>query len=180
MSEKRLPGKVAVVTGGASGIGAATVRRFRQEGAEVILADIQADLGNRVATETGATFQQHDVANESHWESLMSTVESRFGRLDIMFNNAGVIGGAKSIGNMDMATWNRVMGINQTGVMLGCQFAIALMRKNPGNSAGSIINTASSTSYAGLPNDLAYCTSKSAVRILTKSVAVWCATAGWR
>ncbi len=171
---RRLAGKVAVVTGGASGIGAATVRRFRQEGAEVFVADVQVDLGNKVAAETGAVFQQLDVTDEAQWDALMALVEKRCGRLDILFNNAGVLGGGKSVETMDMATWNRVVAINQTSVMLGCQKGIALMRRNPGGSCGSIINTASTTSYAGLANDLAYCTTKGAVRILTKSVAVWC------
>ena len=175
MSDGRLQGKVAVVTGGASGIGAATVRRFRQEGAEVVIADVQTDLGNKLASETGAVFQQHDVTNEAQWKDLMAMVAKRFGRLDVMFNNAGVLGGGKSIIDMDTATWQRVTAINQTGVMWGCQHAIALMQKNPGGSSGSIINTASTTSYAGLANDLAYCTTKGAVRILTKSVAAWCA-----
>ena len=174
MSDGRLQGKVAVVTGGASGIGAATVRRFRQEGAEVVIADVQVDLGNKLAAETVAVFQRHDVTDEAQWKDLMALVAKRFGRLDIMFNNAGVLGGGKSIIDMDAATWQRVTAINQTGVMWGCQHAIALMQKNPGGSSGSIINTASTTSYAGLANDLAYSTTKGAVRILTKSVAAWC------
>jgi 3(or 17)beta-hydroxysteroid dehydrogenase len=170
MSEGRLQGKVAVVTGGASGIGAATVKRFRAEGAQVVIADVQADLGNKLAAETGTIFQQLDVTSEAQWAALMTMVEKRFGRLDIMFNNAGILSLGKTIENMDAATWNRVVGINQTGVMLGCQYAIALMRRNPGGSSGSIINTASTTSYAALAEDLAYCTTKAAVRILTKSV----------
>lgn len=175
MGSVRLSGKVAVVTGGASGIGAATVRRFRDEGADVIVTDIQRESGEKLAAECGAVFHLHDVSNEADWEKLMAFIENRYGRLDIMFNNAGIIGGDNSIGNMDMAVWNRVIAINQTGVLLGCLHAVAQMRKNPGGSSGSIINTASSTSYAAQPNDLAYCTSKSAVRMLTKSVAVWCA-----
>lgn len=175
MSAGRLAGKVAIVTGGASGIGAATVRRFRAEGAEVVLADVQAELGHSVAAETGAIFHLLDVANESHWDALMALVEKRFGRLDVLFNNAGVLGGGKSVETIDAATWARVIGINQTGVMLGCQRAIALMRRNPGGSSGSIINTASTASYAGLANDIAYSTTKGAVRLITKSVAVWCA-----
>ena len=172
---RRLAGKVAVVTGGASGIGAATVRRFRAEGAEVFLADVQAGLGGKVAAEVGAIFQQLDVSNEAQWDALMALVEKRFGRLDILFNNAGVLGSGKSVADIDAATWARVIGINQTGVMLGSQKGIALMRRNPGGSSGSIINTASTTSYAGLANDLAYCATKAAVRIMTKSIAVWCA-----
>ena len=171
----RLAGKVAIVTGGASGIGAATVRRFREEGAEVVLADVQVDMGSKVATDAGAIFQQLDVASEAQWVALMALVERRFGRLDIVFNNAGVLGNGKSIENIDAATWARVIDINQTGVMLGCQQGIALMRRNPGGSSGSIINTASTTSYDGLAEDIAYSTTKAAVRILTKSVAVWCA-----
>lgn len=175
MDSARLAGKVAIVTGGASGIGAATVKRFRAEGAQVILADVQAEQGRQMADASGAVFQSLDVADPAQWTALMAMIEQRFGRLDILFNNAGVLGGGKSVETMDMATWNRVVGINQTGVMLGCQHGIALMRRNPGGSSGSIINTASTASYAGLANDLAYCTTKGAVRILTKSVAIWCA-----
>ncbi len=175
MASSRLAGKVAIVTGGASGIGAATVRRFRAEGAEVVLSDVQDDLGEKVAAESGAIFQHHDVTDEAGWRSVMALTEKRFGRLDIMFNNAGILGNGKSIGDIDMATWNHVNAVNQTGVMLGCQNAIAMMRKNPGGSSGSIINTASINSYTGVADDLAYCTSKGAVLILTKSVAVWCA-----
>jgi 3(or 17)beta-hydroxysteroid dehydrogenase len=174
MTAGRLAGRIAIVTGGASGIGAAAVRRFRAEGAEVIAADIQDAVGQRVAAECGAVYRRLDVANDAEWHDLMSFAEQRFGRLDVMFNNAGILGG-KSIADMDAATWARVIGINQTGVMLGCQHAIALMRRNPGGSSGSIINTASTTSYVALAEDLAYCTTKSAVRILSKSVAIYCA-----
>ncbi|UCV23605.1 SDR family oxidoreductase [Ferribacterium limneticum] len=175
MVSNRLQGKVAIVTGGASGIGAATVRRFRAEDAQVILTDVQDELGQRVADESGAFFMNLDVVDEIGWRNLMAETKRRFGRLDILFNNAGILGGGKSIGNMDLATWNRVLGVNQTGVMLGCQAAIGLMRNNPGGANGSIINTASTSSYAAIADDLAYCTSKSAVRILSKSVAIWCA-----
>lgn len=175
MISDRLAGKVAIVTGGASGLGAATVRRFRAEGSEVVLADVQDDVGRQVAGETGAAFVHLDVAAEADWCEAIAETERRFGRLDILFNNAGVLGSGKSIGNIDLPSWNRVVGINQTGVMLGCQAAIGLMRRNPGGPCGSIINTASTASFNGLADDIAYCTTKSAVRILTKSVAVWCA-----
>lgn len=175
MNSACLAGKVAIVTGGASGIGAATVRRFRDEGAQVILADVQDELGKQVAAETGAVFQHLDVADEVGWCAATALAEQRFGRLDILFNNAGILGSGKSIGDIDAATWNRVIGVNLTGVMLGCKNAIAAMRKNPGGSSGSIINTSSTTAYGALADDVAYCTTKSGVRILTKSVAIWCA-----
>jgi 3(or 17)beta-hydroxysteroid dehydrogenase len=155
MASSRLAGRVAIITGGASGIGAATVRRFRAEGAEVVLSDVQDDLGKQVAAESGAIFQHHDVTDEASWRCVMALTEKRFGRLDIMFNNAGILGNGKSIGDIDMATWNHVNAVNQTGVMLGCQNAI--------------------NSYTGVADDVAYCTTKGAVLILTKSVAVWCA-----
>ena len=175
MSSNRLAGKVAMVTGGASGLGAAVVKRFFAEGARVVVTDVQDELGERVAAQGDGIYQHLDVADEAGWQDAMALIEEHYGRLDVMFNNAGVLGNGKSIGDMDLATWHRVIGINQTGVMLGCQHAIRLMQKNPGGSSGSIINTASTTSYAALAEDLAYCTTKSAVRMLTKSVAVWCA-----
>ncbi|PPK47050.1 3(or 17)beta-hydroxysteroid dehydrogenase [Trinickia symbiotica] len=177
MSMGRLAGKVAIVTGGASGMGAATVKRFRAEGAEVFVADIQEDLGGEVAKETGATFARLDVASNEDWISLAAQVEKRFGRLDVLFNNAGVVGGENTVDRIDLAVWNRLISINQTGVLLGCHHAVKLMRRNPGGSCGSIINTASTVSYVALSHDIAYSATKAAVRNLTKSVAVWCAQA---
>lgn len=175
MSTDRLAGKVAIITGGASGIGAATVRRFRQEGAQVVIADIQVEAGNKLALETGAVFQRLDVADEAGWIDMMKFVQTRFGRLDILFNNAAIDCYGKSVGNIDMATWNRAVGINQTGVMLGCRAAVELMQINPGGSCGSIINTSSIAAYTALAEDLVYTATKSAVRMLSKSVALWCA-----
>lgn len=173
----RLSGKVAIVTGAASGMGEATIRRFVAEGARVIATDIQADLGQRTADAARALFMRHDVASEDDWRLVMETVERRFGRLDILMNNAGMLSG-KSIQDVDLASWNRIIGVNLTGVMLGCQQAIALMRRNPGGSSGSIINVASTASYAALPDDIGYSATKSGVRMLTKSVAGWCARNG--
>jgi len=175
MNTRRLEGKVAIVTGGASGVGAATVRRFRAEGAAVVLADVQEDLGGQVAEECGAIFVRHDVANNEDWIELTALVARRFGRLDVMFNNAGVVGGENTVENIDLAVWNRLIGINQTGVLLGCHHAVRMMRRNPGGSSGSIINTASTASYVALSHDIAYSATKAAVRNLTKATAVWCA-----
>lgn len=174
MQQRRFEGKVVVITGGASGLGEGAAERFVAEGARVLITDVQVERGEAVARRLQAQFQQHDVAEEAGWQAVMARVEREFGRLDVMFNNAGVLGNGRSIGTMDMATWQRVIGINQTGVMLGCHHAIALMQRNPGGSSGVIINTASTTSFRALPHDLAYCTTKAAVSAITRSVALWC------
>ncbi len=174
----RLTDKVALITGGASGIGAAAARRFAAEGARVIVADVQADLGQAVAAEVGGVFLHLDVAHEPDWRKAASEIHDRHGRLDVVFNNAGVVCG-QSIEDVDLATWNRVIGINLTGVMLGCQTGIRLMKANPGGPSGSLINTASTAAYGALPGDVAYSSTKSAVRLLTKAVAVHCARAGY-
>ncbi len=168
----RIEGKVAVITGGASGIGEAMVRRFTAEGARVYLADVQEELGTQIASETGAIFVKLNVAAEADWQALESELRDRHGALDILLNNAGIVSN-QSIVDADVATWNRLLAINLTGVMLGCQMAIRLM-----NNGGSIVNTASSTSYAAIPGDVAYVTSKTGVVGLTKSVAVYCANEG--
>src|SRR5258706_4877312 len=105
-------------------------------------------------------------------------MENRHGRLDVVFSSAGVVCG-RSIEELDLATWDRVIGINLTGVMLGCQTGIRLMKANPEGARGSIVNTASTAAYAAIPGDPAYSATKSGVRLLTKAVAVHRATAGY-
>ena len=173
----RLRDKVAVVTGGASGIGEGIVRRFVREGAQVLLADVDVVNGCRIAEETGAEYASLDVSSPESWQALQTKVAQNFGRLDVMVNNAGIVS------NLDITTvtieaWQQLMSINLDGVMLGCQTAISLMRDNPDGAGGSIINTASSTSYLAIP-DVAYTTSKAGVVGLTKSVAVHCANEGF-
>ena len=173
----RLKGKVAVVTGGASGIGEGIVRRFCAEGARVILADLDAVNGAAIAADTGAEFCSLDVADESSWAALEATVRSDAGQLDVMVNNAGIVSNL-DITAVTVGAWQQLMNINLLGVMLGCQTAISLMRDNPDDAGGAIINTASSTSYLAIP-DVAYTTSKAGVVGLTKSVAVHCANEGF-
>jgi len=173
----QLAGKVAIVTGGASGIGAATVKRFVEEGAKVLSTDVQEELGQSVAEDGGALFTVQDVSDPEGWDRVMTKVQSEFGRLDILVNNAGIVAG-KTIEDVDLDSWHHLLGINLTGVMLGCQKAIALMKQNPGGSSGSIINIASTSAFAALPGDVTYTASKSAVRMLSKSVAVHCAQNG--
>jgi 3(or 17)beta-hydroxysteroid dehydrogenase len=172
----RLSNKIAVITGGASGIGEGMVRRFAAEGARVIVADVDVAAGSRVATECAAQFIELDVSAEAQWQSLETTIRADYGRLDILVNNAGVVSNL-NIAEVDLAAWQRLMAINLTGVMLGCRMAVNLMRDNPDPAGGSIINTASSTSYLAIP-DVAYTTSKAGVVGLTKSVAVHCASEG--
>jgi len=172
----RLPNKVAVVTGGASGIGEGIARRFCAEGAKVILADVDEANGSRIAAECGADFVLLDVSSAESWQSLADTIRAESGKLDILVNNAGIVTGL-DITAVTVEAWQQLMSINLLGMMLGCQTAIALMRDNPSGSSGSIINTASSTSYLAIP-DVAYTTSKAGVVGLTKSVAVHCANEG--
>ena len=172
----RLQDKVAVVTGGASGIGEGMVRRFCREGATVLLADVDQAGGMAVAADCGAEFIELDVSAPDSWKALEEKLASDYQRLDVMVNNAGVVS-SLDITAVTVAAWQHLMSINLLGVMLGCQTAIALMRRNPGGTGGSIINTASSTSYLAIP-DVAYTTSKAGVVGLTKSVAVHCANEG--
>ena len=169
----RVQDKVVVITGGASGIGEGMVRRFCAEGAQVILADVNEAAGKAIAQECNAQFVLHDVSSEDSWKTLQQRVKTDYGRLDVLINNAGIVSNL-SITDVDVASWNQLMAINVTGMMLGCQCAIALMRDSGG---GSIVNTGSSTSYLAIP-DIAYTTSKTAVIGLTKSVAVFCASEG--
>jgi 3(or 17)beta-hydroxysteroid dehydrogenase len=175
----RLEGKVSLLPGGASGIGAAAARLFAAEGARVLVADVQDDLGQAVASEIDGLYLHLDVAHEPDWKAAAEVARARHGRLDVVFNNAGVVCG-RSIEEIDVATWDRVIGINLTGVMLGCQTAIRLMKENPEGPTGSIVNTASTAAFAAIPGDPAYSSTKGGVRLLTKAVAVHCAKAGYR
>ena len=174
----RLQGRVAIITGGASGIGAATARGFAAEGASVVIADLQARLGAEIAEQTSGLSHVLDVADDAAWAQLMAMVSDRFGRLDVVVNNAGIVSG-QSIEDIDLATWNRVIDVNLTGVMLGCRHGIAAMRRNPEGSGGALINVSSTAAYAAIPSDAAYSATKSGVRLLTKAVAAHCARSGY-
>ena len=178
-----LSGKVAIVTGCASGIGAATVRRLRADGAQVLGTDLDEARGAALCAEVGALFAVQDVADRALWPGIVARAVGAFGRLDVLVNNAGMVSGF-GIGDGDgdddtmFAAWDRVLAVNLTGTMAGCRAAIAAMRANPGGPRGAIINIASTTAIAPLPNDVGYSASKGAVRVLSKSVATWCAKAG--
>jgi 3(or 17)beta-hydroxysteroid dehydrogenase len=176
-----LSGKVAIVTGCASGIGAAAVRRLRADGAEVLGTDLDAARGQALCDEVGAEFAVQDVADLALWPQIVAQAVETFGRLDILVNNAGMVSGA-GIGDLDddamFAAWDKVIGVNLTGTMAGCRAAIAAMKGNPGGAKGAIVNIASTTAIAPLPTDVGYSASKAAVRALSKSVATWCAQRG--
>jgi NAD(P)-dependent dehydrogenase (short-subunit alcohol dehydrogenase family) len=169
-----LNGKVALITGGASGIGAACAQVFTREGARVVVTDIQSELGRQVAEDIGGTFIHHDVTDEAQWVAAIQATLAEHGRLDIVINNAGMFA-AQTIEACDLALWNRVLQVNLTSAMLGCKHGIAAMKANPGGPVGSIVNVSSITGFIGLASAAAYTASKGGVRLLTKSVAVHCA-----
>ena len=169
-----LSGKTAIVTGAASGIGAATAKRLIEDGAKVIATDVQVELGQKIAEDIGAEFLEHDVGDAARWPEIADYAKQYYGRLDILVNNAGYTVGL-SIEDIDLESWNRALQILLTGAMLGCQSAIRVMKDNPGGACGAIINIASTTAYTALPGDIAYTTAKSGLRMMTKSIAVYCA-----
>jgi len=173
-----LEAKTVIVTGGASGIGAATCRLAAAAGAHVVLADLpaQADRGGMLAAEIGdsAMFTPLDVTSEDDWNRVMADTIARFGRLDGLVNGAGV-GIAQDIETCSLDDFRRVYRINGLGVFLGCQHAVRAMR--PGG--GSIVNISSVLGLRGTSGAPAYAASKGGVRLLTKNVAVHCAQHGY-
>jgi NAD(P)-dependent dehydrogenase (short-subunit alcohol dehydrogenase family) len=166
----RLKDKVAIVTGGAGGMGACTAKLFAKEGAKVVLADMIDGDGQAVAREIGnaALYQHLDVTNEREWEALIATTLKAFGRLDILVNNAGISGSDPDLFDTDI--WDRLMDINAKGVFLGMKMAVPEMRKNGG---GSIVNISSISGFVGQRVvHMGYNASKGAVRLMTKAVAV--------
>ena len=183
---KRLVGKVAIVTGGASGIGAETARVFARHGAKVLLTDSNAALGKSVAKEIAdsgrtATFASQDVCDEALWATIVAQAEKSYGRLDILCNIAGISGrdpklniqttvtAGPRLAEQTLEQWNRVMEINATGVFLGTKAAIPAMQRAGG---GSIINISSICGLVGSHGNAAYHASKGAVRILSKATAI--------
>lgn len=165
-----LTGKVAIITGAASGQGAAEARLFAAEGARVIVADIDA-RGQAVADEIGASqarFIHLDVADEANWSKLVADTQQAFERIDILVNNAAIYGRA-SVQHTDAEMFERVMRVNSTGVFLGMQAVIPAMRAAGG---GSIINISSLAGLRGTKSMFAYSTSKWAVRGMSKNAAM--------
>ena len=167
----RLAGKVAIITGAASGMGAATARIFAREGAKVVIADVAEHDGQAIAAEIGAAarFEKLDVTNEEDWDAVVAATVKAFGRLDLLVNNAGISGSAEQ-DLMNTPGWHRIMEINSTGTFLGMKAAIPAMIAAGG---GSIVNFSSISGITGQNGvHMAYNASKGAVRLMTKSAAV--------
>lgn len=174
----RLQGRVAVVSGGARGIGAAIVRAFAGHGARVVIGDVRVDLAEELAISIGERVSAHrlDVTDESSWAALLATTIERHGSLDILVNNAGVAEGGP-LADTTLDSWRRVIDVNQTGVFLGMRAAIAPMTASGG---GSIINMSSMDGLVAAPRIISYIASKWAVRGMTKAAAMELAPHGIR
>src|SRR5262245_33293086 len=163
----RLDGKVALITGGARGQGAAEGALFTSEGATVYLTDVRAEQGAKTASDIGATFLEHDVTAADQWTAVVRQVLDDHGRVDVLVNNAGVLLWA-SMRDTNLDDWERIVAINQTGVFLGMQ-AVATHMSERGS--GSIVNISSIAGLRGAAPCFAYGATKWAVRGMTKSAA---------
>jgi len=175
----RLTGKVALISGGARGQGAAETRLFVREGASVVFGDILDDDGKKVEAELraaggAATYVHLDVTRETDWRAAVATAVQRYGKLDVLVNNAGIIVVA-TIEDTTLEQWRRIHAVNAEGVFLGCKHAIPAMRRAGG---GSIVNVSSLAALRGTPIYAAYSASKGAVRSLTKTVSLHCRQRG--
>ena len=170
----RLEGKVAIISGGARGMGAAEAKLFAREGAKVIICDVLEDEGRQTEAEINevggdAVFVKLDVTSQDEWENAVNTAIERFGKLDILVNNAGIIV-QSTIEDMTVELWDKVMDVNAKGVFLGTKTAIPHMKEVGG---GSIVNISSISGIVGQDNvNAGYNASKGAVRIFTKAAAV--------
>ncbi len=170
----RLSGKVAVITGGASGIGKATALLFAEHGAKVVIGDFNSEAGEKTAHEireknSDCIFVKTDVTNPIEVEALMNTAVNEYGKLDVLFNNAGVSNQSVKLGDMEIEEWDRVVDINLKGVFLGMKYAVPLMIDGDG---GSIINTSSVLGIKGKKLLAPYNASKAGVIALTKNAAL--------
>jgi len=165
----RLAGKVAVVTGGGSGMGTAICRCFVKEGARVVLVDNRADRGEPIARELGALFVDADVSRDADVRKMIDTAVERFGRLDVLVNNAGAPQPPTPIADTTESDFDRLMAVNAKAIFLAARRAVPVMRRQGG---GVIINTVSVAAIRPRPNLTAYNSSKGAALVMTKSLAI--------
>ncbi|OCA95741.1 short-chain dehydrogenase/reductase SDR [Actinobaculum suis] len=171
MAQGRVANKVAVITGGASGMGASHAKVLAQEGARVVIADISEEAGKALATEIGedkAMFVQLDVTSFDSWEKALATVKEKFGKIDVLVNNAGIFSRGSAL-EADVAEFRRTIDIDLVGVFLGMKAAIPYLQEAGG---GSIINVSSIAGVQAIKNRAAYAAAKFGVRGLTKEAAL--------
>jgi 3alpha(or 20beta)-hydroxysteroid dehydrogenase len=164
----KLDGQTIIVTGGSRGIGAETARYLAGEGASVVVADVLDDEGQAVAQDVGGIYVHLDVTSEADWQTVMTEATKKYGQIDALVNNAGVVG-FTPVGATSLEEWNRVIAINLTGVFLGMEAVTPELRKSGG---GVIVNISSTAGMQGYSNLSAYVASKWGVRGLTKAAAL--------
>ena len=170
----QLDGRVGIITGASSGIGAATARVLAREGAKLVLTDLDDAAGEALAAEIGGVYVHHDVTDEAAWPGVVDTAEKHFGRLDILVANAGIGIMGPAI-DMSLADWRRQMAINVDGVFLSVKYCIPAMRR--AGNGGSIVMLSSVAGLRGSAGLAGYSATKGAVRLFAKSMALECAQA---
>jgi NAD(P)-dependent dehydrogenase (short-subunit alcohol dehydrogenase family) len=170
----QLAGKAGIITGAASGIGAATARVLAREGARLLLTDLDDAAGQALAEETGGLYLHHDVTDDVAWPAVVATAEQRFGRLDILVANAGIAIMGAAV-DMPLADWRRQMAINVDGVFLTVKYGIPAMRR--AGNGGSVVMLSSVAGLRGSAGLAGYSATKGAVRLFAKSMALECALA---
>lgn len=171
--DMRLQEKTAIITGGANGIGKETVQKFLEQGANVVFTDISEANGQKTLAEMknkfgNVLFIKHDVQNEEDWKNVVEQAIEKFGRVDVLFNNAGLYS-TNAVVDYSVEEWNRVMGVNVTGVFLGMKHVVPVMREQKN---GSIINASSLAGIKASANHTLYGASKGAVRMMSKDLAI--------
>lgn len=174
----RVHGKRILITGGATGLGAAIARRLAAEGAVVLIADIAEAEGGRLATELGGQFHRLDVSSEEGWRHVIAAIDKDHGGLDGLVNNAGIAAsrGGEDIERIEMDDFHRIFAVNVDGTVLGCKHAIPLMARS---GPGSIVNLSSIAALIPAAFVIAYGASKATIAHLSRSVALHCAQAGY-
>jgi len=167
----RVSGKVAIVTGGASGVGKDDAILLVKEGAKVVLTDLNEKDGNAVAAQIGenALFVKHDISSEDGWKDVIARTEEKFGGIDILVNNAAILI-AGTIEDTTLENWQKMQRVNSDGYFLGCKYGYAAMKKRGG---GSIVNMSSMAGIGGVSSFCAYSASKGAVAAMTRSIAAY-------
>ncbi|GAC1527223.1 MAG: glucose 1-dehydrogenase [Collimonas sp.] len=173
----RVEGKVVLITGAASGVGKENALLLAREGARVVLTDVNVAGVQAVAEEIGASALalQHDISSEDDWKNVLAATLKKFGRLDVLVNNAAILAFG-TIEDTSLEAWQKMQRINADGYFLGCKYAVSAMK----DQGGAIINMASLAAISGMPSFCAYSASKGAVTALTRSVAAHCKQRGYK